>query len=148
MFELMRMRLRLFLIVALAVVLGACSRGGVGGGGYSLTNQEANEIYEMTLKELAAGDDYDAMIRALEQGVVDLNMVTAAYRKGNMTQADFERHLKQVGGMYAPLVEALGKAQSEGKLTFNQQKAAVQLLGKYAQFAQSAFNLFAGDLFK
>ncbi len=116
--------------------------------GYSLTDEEANERYENSLEKLADSNNYDAIIKALEQGVVDLNNVNKAYRKGNMTQQEFEEHLHEISEMYEPLMEALGKAQEDGQLNFKQQKKVVALIAKFAKCVENNINGYAEELFR
>lgn len=100
------------------------------------------------IQEVAQGEDYDRMLALMQDALGEMKSVSKKYFAGNLSDADAENMVKEITERYDPVREALEKAESEGKLNYNQHKKQMRLLGDFLKTYNAIINRVSNDLEK
>ena len=101
---------------------------------------------EEQIASITEGEDYDAMLDCMFAKINELTSLKNEYFRGDMPDKQVKTRMKEIEEKYAPIEQALDKAQEEGELTYNQHKRQMKLIGDYMNVANSVFNRLGDDL--
>ena len=111
------------------------------GSGVSYSKNSADYI-----QEVAGGNDYDRMLSLMQDALGEMKDVSKKYFAGNLADADAEKMVNEITERYNPVKEALEKADSEGKLNYNQHKKQMKLFADIIKIYNAIINRVVKDL--
>ena len=110
---------------------------------YAVANDAA--VSSDQLAGLSASDDYDGMLDALQGALRRIKSLRNLYFKGGLSDKEFKRRLDEIQDAYAPVLESLQKASSEGNLNYRQHKRQMKLMVEYMKIMAESVSKISGD---
>lgn len=101
---------------------------------------------EEYILEVAEGEDYDQMLSLMYDALGEMKSVSKKYFTGNLPDAEAEKMVKEINERYRPVKETLEKADSEGKLNYNQHKKQMKLFAELLKIYEEIINRISNDL--
>lgn len=109
-------------------------------------DENEDETSSSGIEQLAASDDYDAMIDKLEEAVQECEDVKDEYFNGNLADKVAKRKIETIENKYKAIQDKLNKADEAGELNYNQHKRLTDVCLQLSDVAIDAAGTYMNDL--
>lgn len=100
------------------------------------------------ISNLAEGDDYDAMLKCVDNGIRELKKVKKEYFAGKLTDKEAQEKVERITQKYDPVINRLKEADAAGELNYNQHKKQIKQATELINMLVDIFNKFGIDVEK
>lgn len=104
------------------------------------------DMQEDYIQEIAYGEDYEAMLKCLSNGIKELKQVKDLYFAGKLKDKEAREMADAIEEKYKPVKDSLDKANNEGELNYSQHKKQMKLFGEMLKLYNDIFNHVVGDI--